>query len=220
VAIIEAHSAFASFLAALCQQELGGKILFTEKLGRLALSQVIRRRPDLVLIDVSLPDISGWEVARCIHVQAPQVRLLLLTAYQDSETVRRAREVGALGLVDKRLQNRALLAKAIRRVSSGNCYFGGVIPELPQPIDSPVHTPANRLLSEAEQSVLVYFGTEMSDEEIAPLLGWSVGNVQSQRHRLMDKLGLSSIADLRRYAIEHGYTRRMSSGWGQLQDGE
>ncbi|HRE81948.1 MAG TPA: hypothetical protein PLN52_12900, partial [Opitutaceae bacterium] len=61
---------------------------------------------------------------------------------------------------------------------------------------------------------------EMSDEEIAPLLGWSIGSVQSQRHQLMDKLGLTSIVDLRRYAIEHGYTRRMSSGWGQLQDGE
>ncbi|HRE83066.1 MAG TPA: response regulator transcription factor, partial [Opitutaceae bacterium] len=177
VAIIEGHTAFAAFLAALCQQELGGKILFSEKRGRLAIGQVVRRQPDLVLIDVSLPDISGWEVARCIHLQAPHVRLLLLTAYQDTETVRRAREVGALGLVDKRLQNRALLAKAIRWVSSGKCYFGGVTPELPQTVASPAHQPRNRLLSEIEQSALVYFGTEMSDEEIAPLLGWSIGSV-------------------------------------------
>jgi len=129
IAIVEDQPVFARFLAALCTKELNGDIVLCETHGRRAMAQIRRFKPDLLLLDLSLPDVNALEVARRVRTQVPSVRILILSAYRDPSTMLRVRESGAHGFVDKRLQNRALLTEAIRRVGNGERYFGAVARE-------------------------------------------------------------------------------------------
>jgi two-component system response regulator NreC len=172
----------------------------------IALSQELS--PDMVLLDVSLPDQNGIEVTRTLKELQPEIRVLILTVHEDEGLLQEAIQAGAAGYIIKRAVESELI-DAIRAVSRGDIYvhpamtrallFKDMTPASPTK-DSPIELPTPR-----EIDVLRYIAQGYTNRQTAEALSISVRTVESHRANLMGKLGLSSRVELVRYAKENGY---------------
>jgi len=169
--------------------------------------EAIRRaggsRPDVAVVDLTMPGLSGVETLEGLRREAPATRLLVLTMHDDPGYARLALAAGASGHVIKDAESAELLA-AIRAVHRGRTFVQvgaePVVADLPRP---PV--PA---LSPRERQVLELLAHGHTNREVADRLSLSVKTVETHRARLSDKLGLHSRADLVRLAIELGLLGR------------
>src|ERR1700691_6527723 len=109
IAIIEDHSLFADLLATLCRREFKFDVVLIEAHGRRALPAIRTLKPDLILLDIALPDIDGLEVAESVLRELPATKVLALSSLRDPVTLKRVRDLGIHGFVDKRDQNVPLL---------------------------------------------------------------------------------------------------------------
>ncbi len=169
-------------------------------------------RPDVVLMDITMPGMSGLDATRVIRQDLPQVRVLILTMHEDEGYLRESLRAGASGYVLKRATSAELTA-AIRAVYRGEAF---VYPSLTRALvkaylESVERVPPEQALRAAfggltgrEITVLRLLALGYTNHEIADLLVLSVKTVESHRARIMEKLGLKSRADLVRYAIRKG----------------
>jgi len=206
IVIIEDQSLIADLLATVCRRDFGFEVLAAETHGGEGLDAVRRLNPDLLLLDISLPDMDGLDIAEIVLKEQPRTRIIALTALRDPVTFKRIRELGVHGFVDKRQQTLALLQEAIRLVSEGNTFFSPVMAEV---IGALRQDPKSfhRVLSKYEQNILRMIGESKSDEEIADELTIKASTAQSRRRDIMSKLGIHSTPKLIRYAIANGFTR-------------
>ena len=134
IALVEDHSLIADLLARLCRDDLQSEVVLVESHGLRALPSILQLRPDLVLLDISLPDANGLDVAEAILRELPQTRILALSGRIDPVTLKRVRDLGIHGFIDKRVQNVQLLKEAIDLVSRRRQLFfsrrrrGGQLP--------------------------------------------------------------------------------------------
>lgn len=169
--------------------------------GLETLACVLELKPDVVLMDISLPDINGVEVVRLLKQQHDlHVRVLMLTMYSEAEYLRPALDAGADGYVVKAVADDELL-EAIRVVSRGRSYLR---PEAVSVLidDSPAHMP-DALLSEREIEILKLVAHGHTNSEIGTQLFLSPKTVDTYRRRVMQKLSLETRADLVDYALKH-----------------
>jgi len=169
--------------------------------------EAIRRaggsRPDVAVVDLTMPGLSGVETLEGLRREAPATRLLVLTMHDDPGYARLALAAGASGHVIKDAESAELLA-AIRAVHRGRTFVQvGAEPAAADPPRPPV--PA---LSPRERQVLELLAHGHTNREVADRLSLSVKTVETHRARLSDKLGLHSRADLVRLAIELGLLGR------------
>jgi len=165
-------------------------------------------RPDLVLLDFSLPGMTGAEAARAIRVEAPLVRILAISVHDELAIVRRLLESGADGYILKR-SGCDELVHAVRTVAAGGSYLDPKLPRRPARASlraSPVHDLGVEVLSAREAEVARLLARGLTMKEIAQQLALSPRTLESYRARAMEKLGLRSRADLIRYAIKRGWT--------------
>jgi DNA-binding NarL/FixJ family response regulator len=166
-------------------------------------------RPDLVLMDIALPDLNGIEATRRIRAEVPEVKVIALTMHADIRFVRHMLEAGAAGYV---LKGAAFeeVATAIRTVAAGRTYISPKINRLV--IEDYLHllskpsAGGKPLLSDREREVLQLLAEGQSSRKIAGRLHVSVTTVDTHRKHIMDKLGFRSIAELTKYAIREGLT--------------
>lgn len=178
--------------------------------GLETLSCVLELKPDVVLMDISLPDINGVEVVRLLKQQHDlHVRVLMLTMYSEAEYLRPALDAGADGYVVKAVADDELL-EAIRVVSRGRSYLR---PEAVSVLidDSPAHLP-DALLSEREIEILKLVAHGHTNSEIGTQLFLSPKTVDTYRRRVMQKLSLETRADLVDYALKHNLLRSPRGG--------
>jgi two-component system response regulator NreC len=173
--------------------------------GKETVALVERLRPDVVILDVSMPRLNGVTAAWQIAKVAPAVRIIILTVHADQAYVTQALAAGVRGYVLKQAVT-AELAKAIRLVQSGQVFLspeisGGTAPgSLGQPAAREPDAPIDELtLREVEVLQLIAEGC--SSKEIAQLLALSVKTIETHRSRLMAKLNIHETAGLVRYAI-------------------
>jgi DNA-binding NarL/FixJ family response regulator len=170
-----------------------------------ALEAVATHRPDVLLLDINLPDRSGLGVIEQIRTLVPDTKVLVLSVHDDREFVRESVRVGAHGFLRKDTTP-AELREAIRAVHRGDAFFSPPIArrltevlreELPK-------EPSNLLdaLTPRERDVLVRIARGLLNKEIAAELGISVRTVEAHRDSLMRKLQLRSVAALTRFALE------------------
>lgn len=164
--------------------------------------------PNVVLMDLNLPKLSGLEATEQIHREVPQVRVLALTAHHNVEYVRRIMAAGAHGYVLKDSAPDELV-NAIETVRGGGNYFSTTVAHhlftsILQPNHRPPAAPPAPRLSRRENQVLVMIADGRSNKEIAARLGVSVRTVETHRERLMAKLKIRTIAGLTRYALAQG----------------
>jgi len=176
--------------------------------GNAACAKAGELRPDVVVMDVSMPGMSGAEAAGRIKASWPGVKVLALTVHEDKGYLRLLLEVGAVGYVLKRTAADELI-HAIRTVAAGGMYLDPALARLV--VGSFVRQPPGKGagqadgLSEREEEVVRLIAAGHSNKEIAARLGLSVKTVETYKARSLEKLGLSSRADLVGYALQRGW---------------
>jgi len=177
--------------------------------GRSAVSLAKQLRPDVVVMDIAMPDLNGIEATRQLHVAQPAIKVVALSMHADR---RFANEMLAAGAKSYLVKDGAFeeLAEAIRAVMADTIYLspriaGAVVKDSSRgepPIDS---TAFNRL-SPREREVLQLMAEGRSTKEIALDLDLSVKTVETHRRQFMEKLNMFSVAELTKYAIREGLT--------------
>jgi len=175
------------------------------------LAAVRELKPDLVLLDISLPDGDGLEMARIIIEELPRVKVLTVSSHHDPWTMLQVQRIGIHGFVDKNDQRPEVLTEAIHAVLGGRVYYTPVVNQSSATIR---RDPKSfiRVLSDYETRILSMIGESKSDEEIATVLSISPATVQSRRRDIMKKLDIHSTPKLLHYAIVSGLTRAEQLG--------
>lgn len=163
--------------------------------------------PDVLVMDVSMPDMSGAEATELMRRDCPQVRVLALTVYEDKSYLRQMLDAGASGYVLKRAVS-AELVRAIRTVAAGGSYVdptlaGSLVSSYFNQDTAEGRVPTAEL-SERESQVLRLIAWGYSNKEIGWKLNISAKTVDTYKLRLMEKLSLRSRTDIVRYALRQG----------------
>jgi len=175
--------------------------------GRDAVAQARLLRPDVVVMDIAMPELNGVEATRLILAELPQARIVALSMYADRRFVAEILRAGALGYV---LKDGAFeeLALAIRTITAGKTYLspsiaGLVVEELVRQTESP-GSPSLGGLTPRERQVLKLLADGMRPREIAQELSISVKTVEVHKQNLMNKLEIHTASELTRFAIREG----------------
>jgi two-component system response regulator NreC len=208
ILIADDHGVLRAGLRALLHGAADMQVVAEAGNGEDALQVADQVRPDLVLLDISMPGLDGIEVTRRLKHTIPESRVLIMTMHEETGLLREALRAGASGYIVKRAVESELII-AIQAVRRGELYVHpaltrGLFEEL-QPHPAPIrHAEA---LSPREVDVLRLIAEGYTNRQIAAALTLSVRTVESHRASIMDKLGLHSRADLARYAAERGLSR-------------
>lgn len=173
--------------------------------GAAALASTDREKPDVCVLDISMPDGSGLDVTRSLRARGPAPRILILSVYDDAEYVLEAVRAGANGYLRKD-SGPAELRDAIRAVHAGDEYFS---PAVAGRLSAALRGGAAgedplAALTQREREVLGLVASGLTNRETAARLGISPRTVESHRESLMRKLGLQTVADLTRFALKSG----------------
>jgi len=161
---------------------------------------------DLLLLDMTMPGVSGPDLIRRLLVDNPPARILVLSMNNESQSVRRALKAGASGYVTKDSDQTVLLS-AIRSVVSGDKFLDpALINAMILDVNSEDNAP-HTALSDREMEILQMLASGLSSNEIAESLYLSAKTISTHKTHLMQKLGIDNNSDLVRYAIKHGLTR-------------
>jgi DNA-binding NarL/FixJ family response regulator len=175
--------------------------------GRSAVSEATRLRPDVVVMDIAMPDRNGIEATQLLAQAAPSARVIILSMHSTSEHVYRALRAGARGYLLKESAG-AEVVDAVRAVHAGKRYLSQKVAEIvvegyvgEAKAGSPVDA-----LSAREREVLQLTAEGRTAAEIAKLLSLSPKTVETYRSRLMQKIGVEDLPGLVKFAIRHGLT--------------
>lgn len=169
-----------------------------------AVRQAVAQRPDVAIVDLSMPGKSGIEVIHRLREHDDRIRVLVLTMHDDPAYARVAVAAGAAGYVTKDVDASEVLA-AIRAVHRGRTYLQFAHRSEPQRAEAaPARGASRPLLSAREQQVLELLARGYTNRQVAERLSLSVKTVETYRARLGEKLGLRTRADLVRFAMEIG----------------
>lgn len=176
--------------------------------GAEALAIIEDCRPDVLLLDLGLPDMTGLEVVRRLHEATQPPRVLVLSMHEDDEFVLQAVRAGVDGYLLKDEAEPAMLRAAVRSVHAGDSYFSSTaataLAGALQPTDAGTKPDPLARLTERELEVLRLIATGRSNKEMAAELEISRRTVETHRENLMRKLDIHSIAGLTRLALEQG----------------
>jgi two-component system response regulator NreC len=171
--------------------------------GREAIEMAEKLLPDLVIMDVTMPELNGIEATRRLAASLPRTRVLALSMHKDSAYVREILRAGARGYLLKDSGDADLL-KAVRSVAKGEGYISPAVSEaVLQDYRRHVTNPLD-LLTSREREVLQMIAEGKTNKEIATVLNLSVYTVEAHRGRVMEKLNLHSAGELVRFALRSG----------------
>jgi DNA-binding NarL/FixJ family response regulator len=171
--------------------------------GREAIERAKELQPDVVVMDVAMPELNGIEATRRLQDEAPRSRVLALSMHKDSVYVREILRAGARGYLLKDAIDTDLIA-AVRAVARGDGYISpavsdAVLSDYRKHVTNPID-----LLSSREREVLQMIAEGLVNKEIATRLNLSVYTVEAHRGRIMEKLNLHSTSELVRFALRNG----------------
>ena len=174
--------------------------------GREAIAKAIALKPDVVIMDVTMPEMNGIEAAGLMRDKHPEIRVIMLSMHSSSEHVYRALKAGAIGYLLKESAGEEIVS-AVRAVHAGRTYMSQALETLERR-SAPRTSDAGPLasLSTRERQVLQLVVEGRSSAEIAALVHLSPKSIDTYRSRLMKKLGIADVTGLVKFAIQHGLT--------------
>ncbi len=204
ILIADDHGVVAEGLKSLVEAESDMQVVGLVGDGREAVRLAREAQPDVIVMDLSMPELNGADATRAILQREPKCRVIVLSMYAEREYVRRALKAGAAGYVVKRSAAKELV-EAIRAVHAGQRYLSPRVADVViddyagEERDDPLAR-----LSAREREVLQLLAEGRTGAEIAQRLSLSQKTVETYRARLVEKLGIRDVAGLVRFAIQRG----------------
>jgi len=199
VMIVDDHPMVAEGVQSLLESFGDIEVVATLGNGREAVNALERTNPDVVLLDLNMPEMNGLTATEVILERAPGTRVLILSMHDSPEYISTALSHGATGYILKDVPTEEIRL-AIDKVMAGEIYLcTGANASL-----APKTTDGNETLTGREQTILLELAQGRSNREVAEELDISVRTVETHRKNIKRKLGISSTAGLTRYAMEHG----------------
>jgi DNA-binding NarL/FixJ family response regulator len=216
ILLVDDHSIVRQGLKALLEAEPDLTIVAEAQSGREAVQLAGQHRPEVVLMDLAMPFLNGWEATRQIVKAVPNTKIVILSTYGDDKHIQRAIAAGAAAYLLKQTAATDLV-KAIHEVKKGNAYFSPVIAKRLRehtclPAKEGAEKTADVELTPREAEVLQLIAEGFANKQIASELGLSVKTVEKHRQQLMAKLDIHQIAGLVRHAADEGIIEMNSSG--------
>ena len=206
VFVVDDHAVVRDGLVALLAIHPDIQIVGTAANGREAVAKVPKVKPQIVILDISMPELDGIETMRQVLAEAPETAVIILSMHSGAQHVFHALKAGARAYLLKESAGREIV-DAIRAVGDGRCFLSPRVAAIVEeglgnssfisPLDS---------LSRREREVVKLVADGFSSNEIAKMLYLSPKTVDSYRSRLMHKLHVSDVAGLVKFAIQHGLT--------------
>ncbi len=210
VFLADDHMAIRDGMSALIEVEQDIQVVGTAGDGRQAVQQIKKIQPDIVVMDIAMPDLNGIDATRQISETCPAVKVIMLSMHDSSEHIYQALKAGAKGYLLKESAGKEVVT-AIHAVNSGRRYLSERIQKMV--IEGyisgqdviPGKSPLDKL-SDRERQILQLVVEGKSSMEIAEILFISPKTVATYRSRLMEKLAIQDLPGLVKFAIKHGLT--------------
>jgi DNA-binding NarL/FixJ family response regulator len=208
ILLADDHQIVRDGLRALLEKEPDMEVVGEAADGRTAVRLALKLRPQIVLIDVSMPDMNGVEAARQILAEAPDIKVLALSMHADKRYVGAMLRAGAVGYLLKDLAFEEV-ARAIQSAGQGQVYLSrgvvGVV--VGDYVRCLAEGQADRSdLTAREREILQLVAEGSSTKEIAATLHISIKTVETHRRQIMERLDIHSVAELTKYAVRQGLT--------------
>jgi DNA-binding NarL/FixJ family response regulator len=210
VIIADDHKLFREGLKTLIARQPGVEVIGEAENGMAVVSLAQELNPDIVLMDVSMPDLNGIEATRKILADGSKVKVIILSMHFDRQFITEALKAGASGymLKDSTIEE---LVEAIESARNNQIYLSSKITDVVIKdyikIAKSGDSSAYAVLSAREREVLQLLAEGKSTKEIAAKLNVSVKTIETHRKQIMNKLNIHSIAELTKYAIREGLTQ-------------
>jgi DNA-binding NarL/FixJ family response regulator len=210
VFLADDHTAIRDGMSALIEVEQDIQVVGSAGDGRQAVQQIEKIQPDIVVMDIAMPELNGIDATRQISETCPAVKVIMLSMHDSSEHIYQALRAGAKGYLLKESAGKEVMT-AIRSVNSGRRYLSERVQTMviegyisDQDV-VPGKSPLDKL-SSREREILQLVAEGKSSTEISEILFISPKTVATYRSRLMDKLAIHDVPGLVKFAIKHGLT--------------
>jgi DNA-binding NarL/FixJ family response regulator len=217
IVVADDHELVRHGIKSILSTHKGWRVVAEATDGVQAARAVHRLRPDILVMDITMPNVDGLEATRQILQKLPGTKILILTIHETDQMVRRVLEAGALGYVLKS-DLAEQLVKAVSDVSQGRLFLTKKVTEivlrgfLQTEKDAAAATGQKVSTTPRESEIIRLLADGKSNKEISAILGITMKTVESYRARIMLKLGVHSIAEVVRYALNSGLVQFQPSG--------
>lgn len=206
IVIADDHAIVRAGLRTLIHDDIGLDLIGEAAGGYEAIELVEKHHPDVLVLDISMPDLDGISVTRKLKPDFPNLRILILTLHEDEALVKEAIKAGAAGYILKRAAEAELIT-AIQVILRGDMYIDPVmLRSLFGETEAPTHpeNPPTETLTPREIDILKLIVEGYTNRQIGEQLNISIRTVEGHRANIADKLGLHSRLELVRFARQHG----------------
>jgi two-component system, NarL family, response regulator NreC len=208
ILIADDHDVMREGTRAVIERQPGWEVCGTAGTGREAVAQAVRLQPDIVIMDMSMPDLNGLDAAVQIKRRLPPTEILMFTAHETEELIREVFEIGVKSFIFKS-EAHTYLVDAIRSLSQHKPFFTNKVSQIlfsdivNRSTKGAARIEPGQRLSAREREIVQLLAEGKSNKEVADALGISVRTAETHRASILRKLSLDSIAGLVRYAIRN-----------------
>jgi DNA-binding NarL/FixJ family response regulator len=208
ILIADDHDVARRGIRAVLENRVGWQVCGEAKDGREAVELAAAEKPDLILLDIGMPNLNGLEAARQILATSPDAQILILTMHDSDQVVREVLRAGARGFLLKSDAGRDLVA-AVEALQHRRTFFTTKVSQMVlsgflNRDNRPDFATDENILTSREREVIQLLAEGKTSKEVALTLNLSVKTAETHRTNLMRKLDLHSVADLTRYAVRNG----------------
>ncbi len=203
VVVAEDETLFRDFLVRILRQRPGFEVVGEVATGEEAYRLCSKHRPELVILDLRLPGISGQELAARLISEMPETRILIISSVEDPKRIGSLLQMGVTGFLNKR-EDFSVFEQAIEAVAHGNIFVKASAQPQVESADAADQRDLLETLSEREKQIVVFVASGMTNKEIAQSVGLSIKTVESHRSNISKKLSIFDIAGITLFAVRTG----------------
>ena len=203
ILVVDDHAVVREGLSALLMAEEDMEVVGQGQDGREGVAMALKTKPDIVVMDLSMPVLNGLEATKRILKNLPETRVIVLTSYKNDESVEEMIKIGAAGYLTKQSAAHEL-CHAVREVRRGRSFYSPAIAQVLREKERTSRLPRGGQLTQREEQVLQLIAEGFPNKAIAAELGISIKTVEKHRQAVMSKLNIHEAAGLTRYAIAKG----------------